>query len=136
MTVTLSDAAATMLRHARVARLATLGADGWPHVVPVCPVLDGDRRLVFASDDSVKLRNLRADPRVTLVVDDYVEDWDALRRVLVRGTARVIEDGPEWERGRDLLYAKFPQYEPQAEIVLGSTAVVEVSIDGVSTTGV
>jgi PPOX class probable F420-dependent enzyme len=124
-----------MLRHARVARLATIGEDGWPHVVPVSPVLDGER-LLFAAEDTVKLRNLRADPRVAVVVDDYLEDWNALRRVLVRGTARVIEDGTEWERARDLLYEKFRQYEPQAEIVPGSTSVVEISIERVSVTGV
>jgi PPOX class probable F420-dependent enzyme len=135
VTSALSDEAAVLLRHARVARLATIGEGGWPHVVPVCPVLDGDR-LVFASDDSGKLRNLRTDPRVAMVADDYVEDWSALRRVLVWGTARVLDDGPGWERGRALLYAKFQQYEPQAEIVAGQTAVVEVSIDRVSVTGV
>jgi PPOX class probable F420-dependent enzyme len=124
-----------MLRHARVARLATIGEDGWPHVVPVSPVLDGGR-LLFAAEETVKLRNLRADPRVAVVVDDYLEDWNALRRVLVRGTARVIEDGAEWERARELLYEKFRQYEPQAEIVSGSTSVVEISIERVSVTGV
>jgi PPOX class probable F420-dependent enzyme len=124
-----------MVRHARVARVATVGADGSPHVVPVCPVLDGET-VVFASEDTVKLRNLRADPRVALVVDDYLEDWNALRRVLIRGTARVIEDGAAWERARDLLYEKFRQYEPQAEIVAGSTSMVEITIERVSVTGV
>jgi nitroimidazol reductase NimA-like FMN-containing flavoprotein (pyridoxamine 5'-phosphate oxidase superfamily) len=103
--------------------------------VPVCPALDGDR-VIVALGGGAKLANLRRDPRVALVVDDYVEDWDALRRVAVFGRASVLEDGPAWERGRALLYAKFAQYEPQAEIVPGETALVEIAIDRVSTLGV
>jgi PPOX class probable F420-dependent enzyme len=135
VTARLPDAAALMLRHARVAHLATVLPDGSPHVVPVCPALDGDR-VVVALGGGQKLRNLRRDPRAALVVDDYVEDWDALRRVAVFGRASLFEDGPDWERGRDLLYGKFAQYEPQAEIVAGETVVVAVAIDRVSTLGV
>jgi PPOX class probable F420-dependent enzyme len=131
----LAGTAAAMVRDARVARLATVLPDGSPHVVPVCPVLDGDR-LVVALDGGVKLRNLRNDPRVALVVDDYVEDWDALRQVVVFGRATLLEDGPGWERGRDAMYAKFEQYEPQAPIERGSTVVVEIAVDRVSTSGV
>ncbi|MGZ8595343.1 MAG: pyridoxamine 5'-phosphate oxidase family protein, partial [Actinomycetota bacterium] len=89
MTPALNGPAATMVRHARVAHLATLLEDGSPHVVPVCPVLDGDR-IVVALGGGAKLRNVRRDPRVALVVDDYVEDWDALRRVAVFGRATVV----------------------------------------------
>jgi PPOX class probable F420-dependent enzyme len=135
VTPALTEPAAAMLRDARVAHLATLLPDGSPHVVPVCPALDGDR-VVVALGGGAKLRNVRGDPRVALVVDDYVEDWDALRRVAVFGRATLFEDGPEWERGRDLLYAKFAQYEPQAEILPGETVVVEIAIDRVSTLGV
>jgi PPOX class probable F420-dependent enzyme len=135
VTSILSEPAATMLRHARVARLATVLPDGSPHVVPVCPVLDGER-LVVAMGGGAKLGNVRRDPRVALVVDDYVEDWAGLRRVVVFGRAILVEDRAAWERARDLLYAKFAQYEPQAEILPGSTAVVEIEIERVSTEGV
>ena len=131
----LTEAESVMVRHARVAHLATAGPDGTPHVLPVCPVLDGDHVLI-ASDESAKLRNLRADPRVALVVDDYLEDWDALRRVLVWGTATVILDGPAWVRGRGLLYEKFQQYEPQAPIVPGRTVMVRIAVERVSSEGV
>jgi PPOX class probable F420-dependent enzyme len=124
-----------MLRHARVAHLATLLPDGSPHVVPVCPALDGDR-VIVALGGGAKVANLRRDSRVALVVDDYVEDWNALRRVAVFGRATLVEDGPAWERGRDILYAKFAQYEPQAEILPGETVVAEIAIDRVSTLGV
>lgn len=135
MTAGLSAAAETMLRYARVAHLATLLPDGSPHVVPVCPALDADR-VILALGGGAKLSNLRRDPRAALVVDDYLEDWDALRRVAVFGRVTLFEEGPEWERGRDLLYGKFAEYEPHDEIVVGETVVVELAIERVSTTGV
>ena len=134
MSARLGGAAARMVRYARVARLATLLPDGAPHVVPVSPAVDGDT-IVFASDDSAKLRNVRRDPRVALVVDDYVEDWDALRRVALFGRATVVEEGPAWERGRDLLYAKYAQYETESPILPGETAVVRIDVERVSTLG-
>src|SRR5207244_1315415 len=84
----------------RVGHLATAGADGAPHVIPVCYALD-DEALYFVADEKPKrrparellrLRNLRANPRAALVVDDYDEDWTRLAYVLVRGPARVIEE--------------------------------------------
>ena len=60
---------------ARVARLATVGTDGRPHVVPICFALDGDT-LYTAVDAKPKstralrrLANIEADPRVEIVID-------------------------------------------------------------------
>jgi len=112
----LTEPEASFVRWARVARLASIGRDGMPHVVPVCPVLDDDGRiLVCLEKDSVKHRNVSADPRVALVFDDYREDWGANAAVLVRGRAEFLE-GADWERARGSLYEKFIQYEPLATI--------------------
>jgi PPOX class probable F420-dependent enzyme len=99
---------------ARVARLATVGADGVPHLVPlVFAVLDDDT-LVTAVDHKPKrtlalkrLANIAANPAVTLLVDDYAEDWDALWWVRADGRARVVQDFPA---GLDALVSKYPQY--------------------------
>jgi nitroimidazol reductase NimA-like FMN-containing flavoprotein (pyridoxamine 5'-phosphate oxidase superfamily) len=130
----LGEAEAAFLRDARVARLATAMPDGGLHVVPVCPVLDGDR-IFIATELTSKVWNIRADPRVGVAFDDYDEDWSKLRGVSVSGNATVHEAGPVWERGRDLLYEKYPQYEPQAEIVPGRTLILEVSLDWISRGG-
>jgi PPOX class probable F420-dependent enzyme len=122
------------LRVARVARMATTGVDGLPHVVPVCPVLDRGRVYAATGGRSRKVRNLEADPRVALVFDDYVEDWGALRHVLVRGRARLIRRGLRWNELRELFYEKFPQYPDEAPIVHGDV-MVEVAIDQVLTSG-
>ena len=116
MRASLTEAEEAFVRWARVARLASTGADGSPHVVPVCPVLDRDGRiLVCLERDSVKHRNVASDPRVALIFDEYREDWEANAGVLVSGRAGFLE-GDGWERARALLYEKFVQYEPLAAI--------------------
>jgi PPOX class probable F420-dependent enzyme len=98
---------------ARVARLATVGADGRPHVVPVCFALEGNT-LYTAIDEKPKstrrlkrLRNIEADSRVEVVIDHYDEDWSRLWWVRLRGTGRVTEHDP---RALELLQSKYPQY--------------------------
>jgi PPOX class probable F420-dependent enzyme len=103
----------TPLEEARVARLATVDADGWPHVVPICFAIDGDV-LYSAVDEKPKrtrrlqrLANVEANPQVEVLVDEYDdEDWSKLRWLRLRGTARIVDD----ERAIDLLAAKYPQY--------------------------
>ncbi len=122
------------LRHARVARMATTGTDGAPHVVPVCPVLDRGRVYVATEGGSRKVRNLEADPRVAIVFDDYVEDWNALRQVMVRGRARLIRRGLRWNELRELFHAKFQQYPEVAPIGHGDV-IVEIAPEEVIASG-
>jgi PPOX class probable F420-dependent enzyme len=107
---------------ARVGRLATVDAEGRPHVVPICFALDGDV-LYSAVDQKPKrsrrlrrLENIRRNPAVTVLVDYYEEDWSRLWWVRLRGEARVLEDGSESERALALLAEKYAQYrrEPPA----------------------
>src|SRR6059058_3860348 len=56
------------LRSQRIARLATVGPSGWPHVVPVMYTMNDDGSLDF-DVDGVKLRNLTAERRAAMVVD-------------------------------------------------------------------
>ena len=109
-----------MLREARVGRLATAGAEGQPHVIPVCFVFDG-RSIYSPIDEKPKrssprglrrIRNIEANPRVALVVDHYTEDWRQLRYVLVTGSAELLEAGTEHARAIALLREKYPQYRP------------------------
>lgn len=114
-----SDAERSFVAGARVARLATVGPDGTPHVVPICHAFVGDR-LVFALDEKPKrvaprrlkrVRNIRANPTVSLVVDRYSEYWSELGWVRVTGPARLAEpDDPTHSDGTDALREKYPQY--------------------------
>jgi PPOX class probable F420-dependent enzyme len=104
----------------RVARLATTERGKPPHLVPICYAVEGDV-LYSAVDEKPKyskrlkrLANIRADPPVTVLVDHYEEDWSRLWWVRLRGEARVLEEGPERERGLALLVEKYEQYRAHA----------------------
>jgi PPOX class probable F420-dependent enzyme len=112
---------------ARVARLATAGSDGRPHVVPICFALDGNT-LYTAVDGKPKstrrlrrLANIAANPHVEVVIDHYDEDWSHLWWVRLAGQARVVEHDA---RGLELLIAKYPQY--RAEPPAGPFVVVAI----------
>jgi len=131
----LTGAAAELVAAARVVYLGTVGPGGEPHVVPISPVLDLDR-VIFASEfATVHVRNIRENARVSLTVDEYHEDWDLLRAVMVFGDGQIIESGFEWDRMRNLLYEKFPQYPDKAPIEEGSTAMIDVRVDRLVTWG-
>ncbi len=115
-------------------RFASVDADGAPHVVPICPVLDGDK-LVFASDPTAKVRFLRENPRCAVVFDSYVEEWNMNHQVQIRGTAQIFAEGPDWERAQALLDEKFRQYEPMFPLTPGETLIVEVTIERVTSEG-
>ncbi|MFD5317469.1 PPOX class F420-dependent oxidoreductase [Streptomyces sp. NPDC127098] len=73
----------------RTAKLATVRADGSPHVAPVWFVLDGDDLVLTTGAGSVKGRNLARDGRVALCVDD---DEPPFGFVVVHGRATLSED--------------------------------------------
>jgi pyridoxamine 5'-phosphate oxidase family protein len=79
------------LRSQRVARLATVGPSGWPHVVPVMYTVDDDGALEF-DVDGVKLRNLNSEPRAAMVIDAM----GPKRGVSMQGRAELV--GPERAR--------------------------------------
>lgn len=110
----------------RVCRVATVGADGQPHNVPVCPILDNDRIYFGSAADGLKVKNVRATSRVALAYDEYTEAWSGLRGILIRGTARVIEAGPVFRRIRKRLYQRYPQYEKEAPLTERASVIVEV----------
>jgi PPOX class probable F420-dependent enzyme len=57
-----------------------------------------------------RIENARRRPDVTVLVDDYDEDWERLWWIRLRGRARVLDDGSEREHALALLAEKYPQY--------------------------
>lgn len=104
-------------RSARVARLATVDADGVPHLVPVT-FAAWDHTVVTAVDHKPKsttrlkrLRNIEATGRVSLLADHYDDgDWSRLWWVRVDGTATVVTDEPERSRLARRLCDRYAQY--------------------------
>ena len=109
---------AGFISEGRVGRLGTADAAGQPLVVPICYAFDG-RSLFSAIDAKPKasgpralkrIRNIRENAKVSVVIDHYDEDWSTLRYVIIQGRARILTDGSDFARGADLLLAKYPQY--------------------------
>jgi PPOX class probable F420-dependent enzyme len=99
-----------------VARLATIGSDERPHLVPICFAVVDDT-LYFSVDskpkrtrDLQRLKNIRAHPIVSILVDHYEEDWRRLWWVRADGTARIVGDAAEAARAIALLTARYSQY--------------------------
>lgn len=82
---------AFMLAGTRTGKLATVRADGRPHVVPVWFVMDGDTIVFTTWHTTVKAANIRRDPRVTLCVDD---ENPPFAFVMVEGTAAFGDPTP------------------------------------------
>ena len=102
----------------RVAHLATADGTGQPHVLPICFALAGGA-IYTAIDEKPKrvnasslrrVRNILADPRVSLVWDHYEEDWTRLAWLQVRGTAALVEAPDEREAALAALRQRYPQY--------------------------
>src|SRR5574337_122424 len=105
---------------APVARLATVGRDAAPHLVAVVFALRDD--VVYTAVDAKRkttrrlrrLANIADNPRVSMLVDHYENDWAQLWWVRADGIAAIHYDGAEMQRGYDLLRVKYPQYRSVA----------------------
>ncbi len=97
----------------RVARLATAGPDGAPHLVPIVFALVGD--VIHTAVDGKpkrtrrlrRLANIAANPRVSVLADHYEDDWSRLWWVRADGVARILDDSPA---GLAALAERYPQY--------------------------
>lgn len=124
----------------RVARLATADKAGVPHIVPVCYVLDG-ASLYIALDAKPKrvaplrlkrVRNIKENAEVSLLVDHYDEDWTALGWVRLDGRAELIVQGQEHADALSLLRERYPQYE---STLPDDAVVIAVRVHRVSSWG-
>jgi PPOX class probable F420-dependent enzyme len=104
------------LANSTVARLATVSKEGQPHIVPIVFAVEKDT-LYFAVDakpkkttDLKRLKNIAANPAVSVLVDHYEDDWSKLWWVRADGTACVVTDSAEAERAIELLANKYDQH--------------------------
>ncbi len=139
------EAARDRFLTARVARLATVGADGAPHMVPVTfavvEIEDQERAedahdeagalgaaevIVFGVDQKPKstlalrrLANIVAEPRVAFLADHYDEDWSALWWVRVDATARIVIGSIRGRAVQALAhrYAQYAAHPPEGPVV-------------------
>lgn len=88
-------------------------------MVPIVFALDGET-LYFAVDSKPKttanlkrLKNIAGNPAVSVLADQYDDDWARLWWVRADGTARIVVDEAESHRALNLLTRRYPQYETQ-----------------------
>jgi PPOX class probable F420-dependent enzyme len=85
------DEVAAFLDEQRVVTCATLGPDGWPHLMPLWYVLREETIWAWTYAKSQKVRNLERDPRATLQVEAG-HDYHELRGVMVKAETRLHRD--------------------------------------------
>jgi PPOX class probable F420-dependent enzyme len=138
-----SDPIRAKLQDAKIARLATLDAQGRPHIVPVCFVYDGsafytavDRKPKSVPPEKLaRLRHIAAAPQVALLIDEYSEDWARLWFILVRGQANLIATSAHQERATAirLLKKKYPQYA--AGMLTDDAPIIRITPERISSWG-
>jgi PPOX class probable F420-dependent enzyme len=90
MPVTLSSEAKQLIDRPNFAHLATLMSDGSPNATPVWIGREGEHIVICTSENSLKGKNTRRDPRVALSIVDFTNPYE---EVQIRG--RVIERRPD-----------------------------------------
>lgn len=116
--VPLTKKGLALIRSARTAHLATANKSGQPHVIPICFVFDGanfyspiDEKPKRVTASKLKrLRNIRENPQVALVIDRYDENWAKLAYILITGRARLLASGSKHRKAVNLLRRKYSQY--------------------------
>lgn len=120
---------------AQVAHLATTGADGRPHLVPVTFALvpwSGTDHIAIAVDQKPKttldlrrLRNIAENPLVAIMCDHYDEDWSRLWWVRADGRAVVLDDGDGRDGALVALCLRYDQY--RADPPRGPVILIEIT---------
>jgi PPOX class probable F420-dependent enzyme len=123
---------------ATVARLATVDSECKPHLVPIVFVYDNDYYFIPIDQKSKRSRpenlkrvkNIRQNPNVALLIDEYNEDWTKLYFIMIQGKASIIggkklevNEQVLLERAHRLLSAKYDQYQ---EIGIGEYVIMIV----------
>jgi PPOX class probable F420-dependent enzyme len=123
----LPPAERAFLSAARRAVLATIASDGRPRLVPICFVVDPVHPILYTPLDEkpkaprevmhlARVRDVLADPRVSVLVDHWDEDWARLAWLRCHGTATVLGSdagtpgAPERHAAISALRARYPQY--------------------------
>ena len=79
--------------------------------------------------DLRRVRNIETNGRVSVVVDEYDEDWSRLAWVRLDGIAEVLTEGEDRDHAARLLEAKYAQYQ---RIPLAEAPIVQVTVERAS----
>ncbi len=121
MSLKLNQKTMTLIKGAKVARLATVDQKSHPYVVPVVFVFH-ENSFFIPLDEKVKtvnarklkrIKNIEKNPNVTLLIDKYQNDWKKLFFLMIHGKATVIDEknNKSMDKIHKLLISKYPQYK-------------------------
>lgn len=132
----------TFLGEARRAVLATIAPDGRPRLVPVCFVLHAELPVFYTALDEkpksvdeprslARVRDLQADPRVSVLVDHWDEDWARLAWLRCHGTASLLEPGRAADRAEhaSATAALRTRYRQYAAHDLETRPIIRIAIE-------
>lgn len=150
---TLSGGQRAFLHAMRRAVLVTVANDGRPRPVPICFILSPDAPILYTPIDEkpkqspdarslARVRDVAADPRVSILADRWDEEWTHLAWLRLEGRARLLEppdptdppdptsptDATDSEHGKAVaaLRAKYDQY---AEHRLETRPLIRVELE-------
>lgn len=127
---TFTEGEVEYLQSQRLGRLATVGRDGQPHVIPVTFVYNADEEAIdvggIAFGQGKKWRDAKSHPKVTFLVDEST--GKSARAVEIRGTAEAHETGGE------SINPKFPNFAPEF-IRIRPSRIVSWGVEGKGESG-
>jgi len=86
-----ADEAGAFMEHERTVTCATIGRDGFSHLMPLWYVVRGGELWAWTFAKSQKVRNLERVPRATLLVEAGAE-YHELRGVMLKADVTVHRD--------------------------------------------
>ena len=136
-----------LLAEARRATLATTAADGSPRLVPICfaihasaailySPLDDKPKRVADPHDLARVRDIAADPRVTVLVDRWDESWAHLAWIRCQGRASLLEPHGDQAVEHGLaVHGLRERYDQYAGHDLASRPMLRIEVSRVSSWG-
>jgi uncharacterized protein YhbP (UPF0306 family) len=113
------------LSSAKTVTLATASPDGAPHASTFMYVNDGVKLYIWARPTSSTAQHVRANPRVSFAIDEYVEDWNKAKGIQGDGECRPVTGGEGMAKAVGLFAEKFPS--PSSGASTTSIAFFEIT---------
>ncbi len=130
MSLKLNQKTITLIKGAKVARLATVDQKSHPYVVPVVFVFHensffiplDEKAKTVNSRNLKRVKNIKKNSNVTLLIDKYQNDWKKLFFLMIHGKATVIggKNNKLMDKIHKLLILKYPQYK---KIGIGNSCI-------------
>ena len=115
-----------ILHNNRLASLATVGADGWPHCTMVGFANEGVRLYFLIARRSQKMEDLERDGRISIAIGHDVIDPASIRALAIQARAKPVVDEGERRSAMDRLYDRRPALrrleepsEEQSALIVG-----------------